>query len=370
MKVKSTLTVMTLGLAVLMGCESLDKSVVAGAGGAAVNAGRGYRRSAIATGATGAAVATAAMGNGSRSESASRERAEPTQREVQAQKPQQAAQQKRKWTAREVAAISDDKEFWSLFKTFKQPVKNRLVLERARKMTDEKLLLEFNNLYPDYVKEQYMVEISDDKEFFAALKKTDKTTNAAVLNRAMGMEDEKLLAEFVRMYPNKAKELAEGKYYHLKTSELAEALIDNIQDPSLEGTFGMVSTPGIDKMAFHLVRHLDATARTKYLARAKENREKAAKDGVLVLDKFYIGMPVIDYVVISFEDNHPWTKEAGAVIDWLDYRADMKTDISGKDWRTAWKIKDLAFEGKCRYKYFKVKGTVDGLFEFVKKYVD
>ena len=69
MNIKSTLSAMTLGLAVLTGCESLDKSVVLGAGGAAANAAaRGDKRTAVAAGATGAAVAATSMTNDSRSE--------------------------------------------------------------------------------------------------------------------------------------------------------------------------------------------------------------------------------------------------------------------------------------------------------------
>lgn len=156
----------------------------------------------------------------------------------------------------------------------------------------------------------------------------------------------------------------------MQNSELAEVLIDNLNDPSLNGQTGWVSIPGIDKMLFHLAKALDAAARAKYLAQATKNREKAAKDDVLVLEKFYIGMPAIDYVMISFEDKLSWTKELGAVIDWLDYRADMESSIEGKDWRTEWKIIDLSFDSKSRYKYFKIKGTADGLLEFAKKYCD
>ena len=213
--------------------------------------------------------------------------------------------------------------------------------------------------------------MSDDKEFFEAFKKAGKTDDKSILKRARSMKDEKLLAEFVRLYPAQAKELAEERYYGIKSSELAEAIIDNVQGMSLSSYYrGWNQIPGLDDIVHKLASRLEPNTRAKYLAQATKNREKAAKDGVLVLEKFYIGMPVIDYVMISFEDKLSWTKEDGAVIDWLDHRADMKSSIEGKDWRTEWKIKNLSFVGKERYKYFKVKGTVDGLLEFAKKYMD
>lgn len=249
--------------------------------------------------------------------------------------------------------------------------------ERLEKLRSEKLneeaqaeVAQPTTTKPEEVKEKpvSIATISDDKEFFDAFKKTEKK-DESLFSRATRMKDEKLLAEFVRMYPKYAKELAQEWYYEGKDSEFAEVLIDNLQDPSLKGSIGWVSIPGIDKMLFNLAKTLDAKARAKYLARAEENRKKLDND-VLVLEKFYIGMPVIDYVMISLEDKQEWAKQPGAVIDWLDYRADMKTDISGQDWRTAWKIKDLSFDPKSRHKYFKVKGTREGLLEFAKKYCD
>ena len=338
MKVKSTLSVMTLCLAVVTGCESLDKSIVAGAGGAAANVGRGDRRAAITAGATGATVAASAMTNDSRSESVS---PKPT---TLAQMPSADGME---------TSSSDAKDGQQ---TSTVPASAPNPKETASKPKGKAVNI---------------AAISDDREFFEALKKGGKTEDKAVLERARKMKDEGLLVEFINMYPNQARKLSLEKHLKIKSSKLAEVLLDHVNGLKLGTSYeGWDQILGLNYVLYDLASRLDDTTRAKYLARAKENREKAAKDGVLVLDKFYIGMPVIDYVMISFEDKHPWTKEAGAVIDWLNYRADMKTDITGKDWRTAWKIEDLSFEAKPRFKYFKVKGTLDGLLDFVHKYVN
>ena len=208
-----------------------------------------------------------------------------------------------------------------------------------------------------------IANISDDNEFFAALKKLGKTKDEAILKRGARMKDDKLRIEFIGLYPDQVDDVVWWSFvdFHEVTDpNLAEILIDKMKK---------VGVSDGDRF-FYLAKLLDSNARAKHLARAKENREKAAKDGVPMLEKFYIGMPVIDYVMISLEDKQEWTKWDKPYYDWLKYRVDKKIDISGKDWKTEWKINDLSFDAKSRYKYFKVKVTVDGLFEFVKKYLD
>ena len=318
---------MILGLAVLTGCDSTR------AVGTAANAARGDKRTAITAGMTGASVATATMTSNRRSESAQRQPASlaqrPTVEGMRTRRPTENSQQ----TPTVSAPASEPKEIAA--KPQPKPVS--------------------------------IAEISDDKEFFAALKKNGKTTDKKILERALKMKDQKLLAEFIGLYPDQATKLAEMSSvdFQIKDPTLAAAIVDNAQNPYLL------------RFAWHqffpCMKLLDDKDRAKHLARAKENREKAAKEGVLLFDKFYLGMPVIDYVILALEDNHTWTKSEDAYEvwnDWLKYRADMETNISGKDWKTAWKIKDLSFDAKSRYKYFKVKGTVEGLFEFVKKYMD
>ena len=342
MNTKTMLIVAASVAIMITGCESLDKGALAGGGLAAASvAKKGDKRTqaVVAAGATTAVIAATSDRQLSQSaQSAEGERSVPMSKQVS-------------------PSVGD--------------------AESSEKLRSEKLSVEAQaevaqptTTKPEEVKEKpiSIAKISDDKEFFDAFKKAE-TKDESLFERAASMKDEKLLAEFVRMYPKYANELAQLWHYKGTDSDFAEILIDNIQEPSLKKKFGWVDTEGIDGLLFYLAKHLDAKARAKYLARAEENRKNVDND-VLVIEKFYIGMPVIDYVMISLEDKQEWAKQPGAVIDWLDYRADMKTDISGQDWRTAWKIKDLSFDPKSRHKYFKVKGTREGLLEFAKKYCD
>ena len=211
-------------------------------------------------------------------------------------------------------------------------------------------------------------ECKDDKAFYEAFKKANDEVKEKVFKRVLCMKDETLLADFVRNNPSAASKV---NFRSVKTSELASVLLDTVQDVLLEGsyTYGTMHST-VDWFVFELVQKLDAKGRAKYLKVAKENLEAVKKDNVIFCDKFYVNMPVIDYVVISFEENLAWTQKPGAVIDYLDGYADMKTDISGKDWRKEWKIKRLVFTAKDRQKYFNVKGTLEGLYDFVRKYID
>ena len=217
--------------------------------------------------------------------------------------------------------------------------------------------------------------IEDDAQFFAAFKgainDADSAKKKSLFERACQMKNEDLLVEFLTAHPDQAKGVAVNRYYNLKNSKLAELILDNLTGLSLEGSSGWVSVPGLDKVVFHAAKALDANARAKYLKIADENLAAAKQDeDLLVVERYYVGMPVIDYVMRSFEEKHGWTKEAGAVVDRLDHYADMKTEISLDDWKKEWKIKYLVFTSKERSKIFKTKGTMDGFVEFLKKYVD
>lgn len=217
--------------------------------------------------------------------------------------------------------------------------------------------------------------IKDDAQFFDAFKgainNADSAKKKSLFERACQMKNADLLVEFLTAHPDQAKGVAVNHYYNLKNSKLAELILDNLTGLSLEGSSGWVSVPGLDEVVFHAVKALDANARAKYLKIADENLAAAKQDeDLLVVERYYVGMPVIDYVVRSFEEKHNWTKEAGAVVDCLDHYADMKTKISLDDWKKEWKIKSLVFTSKERSKIFKTKGTMEGFVEFLKKYVD
>lgn len=217
--------------------------------------------------------------------------------------------------------------------------------------------------------------IEDDTQFFSAfksaIKDADDAKKKSLFERACRMKDENLLVALLTEHPDQAKGVAVNHYYNMKSSKLAELVLDNLKGLSLEGSSGWESIPGLDKVVYHAVKALDANARAKYLKIADDNLATAKQDeDILVVERYYVGMPVLDFVMRSFEERHGWTKEAGAVVDCLDYYADMKTEFSLDDWKKEWKIKCLVFMSKERSKIFKTKGTRDGFVEFLKKYVD
>ena len=244
-----------------------------------------------------------------------------------------------------------------------------IALLASDEVNDEAIRKKLISKLPSGEAEIYTLnECKDDKAFYEAFKKANDEVKKKVFGRVLRMKDETLLADFVRHNPSAASKV---NFRSVKTPELASVLLDTVKDVLLEGsyTYGTMHST-VDWFVFELVQKLDAKGRAKYLKAAKENLEAARKDNVILCDKFYVNMPVIDYVVISFEENLAWTQKPGAVIDYLDGYADMKTDISGKDWRKEWKIKRLVFIAKDRQKYFNVKGTREGLLDFVEKYID
>lgn len=220
-----------------------------------------------------------------------------------------------------------------------------------------------------------ITKIDDDAQYYAAFKgeigSANDTRKKSLFERACQMKDENLLVEFLTAYPDQAKGVAINRYYHLKSSKLAELILDNLKGLSLEGSIGWETIPGLDDVLFHAAKALDATARAKYLKIADDNLAAAKQDeDLLVVERYYVGMPVIDYVMRAFQEKHGWTKEAGAVVDRLDEYADMKTEISLDAWKKEWKINYLVFTSKERSKIFKTKGAMEGFLDFIKKYVD
>lgn len=216
-------------------------------------------------------------------------------------------------------------------------------------------------------------ECKDDKTFYEAFKKAGEQVKAKVLGRALKMKDEALLVDLIRMNPNYADKVVDSVgSWNVKTSELAMLLLDNVKNVTMSSCYN-TNVRDVEHFVVDLVSKLDAKARAKYLKVAKENLEDAKKDNIIFGDKFYVNMPAIDYAIISFEENLEWPKnplDEENAAQYLWRCADMKTDISGKDWRKEWKINVLLFGAKDRQKCFNVKGTLEGLIDFVRKYID
>jgi hypothetical protein len=184
--------------------------------------------------------------------------------------------------------------------------KMKAMMEARKKQNEQMSKLNENSEKADAKKpltvEKKPIDITliiDDKEFFEEFKKVGKADDEKILNRVCKMKDEKLLVEFVGLYPSQANFVALSYASKVKTSELAEILINNINNLSIDSYYeGWNQILGLNDILFDLAKKLDAKARSKYIAKAMANREKAVKEGIFVIEKFYIGMPVIDYVMI------------------------------------------------------------------------
>lgn len=218
-----------------------------------------------------------------------------------------------------------------------------------------------------------ITKIKDDAQYYAAFKDAiltaDDAKKKSLFKRACEMNDENIVIEFLTAYPDQTSAVADKWYskicfdhLEIKNSKFAELLIENMKGLAL---------CRLDVVMFHAAKKLDATTRAKYLKIADDNLAAAKQDeDLLVVERYYVGMPVIDYVMRSLEEKHGWTKDADKAVDKLNGYADMDTEISLDDWKKEWKIKYLVFTSKERSKIFKTKGTMDGFVEFLKKYVD
>ena len=326
----------------IAGCAQLDNRTLATAGLAAASASKGGNK-------TGTAVASGAVGISAASTIAATPQTEAQPAAAQSQGTARG-NKGRRLTPEEEMEQSRQKR-----KEMEKEWKAQKLAEKKKKEEEWK---------------KNPANIVSDSEFFEVFKKTSENERPPLYERARKMEDNTLLLEFVKLCPDQMKGLVETGSSSVKTSELAEYLIDHLEGVGLDRKVeGWNTIYGLADVIYSLAAQLDEAARKKYLAIAEKNREKAKKDGVAIFEKFYIGMPVLDFVIISCEDKLAWTSEPDKNSEMHTY-ADMKTDIAGKDWRQAWKIKKLIFMSKERYRYFKVKGTHDGLLQFVRKYMD
>lgn len=234
---------------------------------------------------------------------------------------------------------------------------------------------------------QEIVKIEDDNKFLELLKDTWHTTLNAknydaclkLAYRASEVKDQKRLAEYLRDRDNKCLPMfvAISRVYWtfrdpdwLKDPELAEIFIDNLRPKYSKTPMSL----GHD--LFGAVARLDAKGREKYLKRARENLEKAKNDpDVVVFEKYYVGMPIMDCLMFSFEDQLDWVKRTlgdGDTNWFFEKWSSAEDEELGKweDWKSEWKVTQLIFLAKDRQRCFKVKGTLEGLLTFIKKYID
>lgn len=232
-----------------------------------------------------------------------------------------------------------------------------------------------------------IIKIEDDNKFLELLKDAWHTTFNAenydacqdLAYRASEVKDQKRLAEYLRDHDNECLPMfvAISRVYWtfrdpdwLKDSELAEVFIDNLR-PKYSKT-----RTSLGSDLFGAVARLDAKGREKYLKRARENLEKAKNDSdVVIFEKYYVGMPIVDCIMFSFEDQLDWVKRAlgDRNAHWFFENWSSAEDEELKkweDWKSEWKVTELVFVAKDRQRCFRVKGTLEGFLTFIKKYVD
>ncbi len=233
---------------------------------------------------------------------------------------------------------------------------------------------------------QEIVKIEDDNKFLELLKDAWNTAFngngsddvcIALAYRASEVKDQKRLAEYLRDRDNASLALFVAlarRYWHvrdpdwLKDPELAEVFIDNL-GLSLQD----YKTPmSLGDDLFGAVARLDAKGREKYLKNARENLEKAKKDpDIVVFEKYYVGMPIMDCIMFSLEDQLDWVKCSDPNRFFEQQWASEDEDFGKwEDWKSEWKVRQLVFVAKDRQRCFKVKGTLKGLLTFIKKYID
>ena len=80
----------------------------------------------------------------------------------------------------------------------------------------------------------------------------------------------------------------------------------------------------------------------KYRKAAEGRLTEAKAKKIPLFGKYYIGMPVVDYMIFASDDNLTWNKD----FDFDKYRLDdyfLEEDIKPETWRTDWTIKMLQF---------------------------
>lgn len=270
---------------------------------------------------------------------------------------------------RRVCEIKDDVQF---FVAFKDALTN---VEWSARIQAKSTVVTVGNLIIWGV-----CDIKDDSRFLAVFKDVAKYADASekegcLIPRALKMKDAKLLAEFFALCPDQLEQLVDKKKNPSKikmSPQLAEVILDNLKGLPLKGDFSFAwgSTYGLTDWVFEAAKALDAAARAKYIKIADDNLAAAKQDeDILVVERYYVGMPVIDFVMRAFEEKHAWIKWKDPV-DYLVGYADLKTEVALDKWKQEWKIKTLVFPSKERAKIFKVKGTLEGFVDFLKKYVD
>lgn len=117
------------------------------------------------------------------------------------------------------------------------------------------------------------------------------------------------------------------------------------------------------KIVWHLVNQLDKNARERMLEESVVHLSSAKKDHV-VFEKFYIGMPLLDYLLITVSDGLTWWGDR----DYCAGNICSYSILREGDWRSSWTVSHFVFDQKERCRIFKTEGDLKGILAFVQKY--
>ena len=176
--------------------------------------------------------------------------------------------------------------------------------------------------------------------------------------------------EFFEVYNKVANpELADYLFDKLTFSSLKEFETKSGERVCLGGCADCGGTIPISYQATeilcNIVKQLSATKKRNLLEIAEANIARA-KTHTIVFEKFYIGMPLVDYIVLSDYLKMKW-------LNIKDYRVGNPISLSKRvgndsDLKKSITIGSFEFEEKERYKIFKTEGDIKGIMAFVQKY--
>lgn len=175
--------------------------------------------------------------------------------------------------------------------------------------------------------------------------------------------------EFFEVYNKVANpELAEYLFDKLTFSSLKEFEAESGESVRLGcadcgGTIsvGLQATEILCK----IIKQLGAAKKHKLLEIAEANIAHA-KTSTVVFEKFYIGMPLVDYIVQSDYLKMKW-------LNIKDYRVGNPISLAKRfrndsDLKNSITVESFEFDQKERYKIFKTEGDIKGILAFVQKY--
>lgn len=160
-------------------------------------------------------------------------------------------------------------------------------------------------------------------------------------------------------------------YEAVGDSETAEYLLTHAKFNKLKeytywqfnATQTMTVKKQLAKIVWHLVNKLDKDARARLMKESVVHLNAAKKDHV-VFERFYIGMPMLDYLLITVAEGLTWWGDR----DYCMGRISDYSVLKDGDWRSAWTVSHFVFNQKERYRIFKTEGDLKGILAFVKKY--